>query len=160
MIFFKCLCGLGLFIGLLVFTQAKAESHSRSITIQAVAKEHIKLKGSATASTLTRVTLTEVQHKKPIHLGTFGIESNTQANCNIQFSSANNYRLQHVQQENSYLAAYKLNYNGQLINSPTKIITNCNTGNGSLILIPTHSMFDAIPQGVYQDKLRIIVTSP
>jgi hypothetical protein len=145
---------------LLLLTQANAANDSRSITLQVVAKAHIKLKGSAVSNVLTEIKLPAIQRKEPINLGTFGIEANTQANCSIHFSSANNYRLQHIEQSNRYLMAYKLNYNGQLINSPTKIIADCNTGDGSLILIPTHSVADAIPQGVYQDKLRVIVTTP
>ncbi|HHL19732.1 MAG TPA: hypothetical protein ENJ33_08350, partial [Thiothrix sp.] len=83
----KRLWGLGLFTSLLVLTQANAASHSRSITIQVVAKEHIKLKGSATAKTLTAIKLIDIQRNKPINLGTFGIEASTQANCSIGFSS-------------------------------------------------------------------------
>jgi hypothetical protein len=156
----KRLCGLGLLTSLLLLTQANAADHSRSITLQVVVKEHIKLKGSMTTHGLIAIKLADIQHEKPINLGTFGIEASTQANCTIRFSSANNYRLQHTEQANRYLSSYKLNYNGQLINSPTKIIADCNTGNGSLILIPTRSMGNVIPQGVYQDKLRITVTTP
>ncbi len=156
----KRLWGLGLFTSLLLLTQANAANYSRSITIQVVAKEHIKLKGSATTHRLTKIKFADIQRNKPINLGTFGIEASTQANCSIGFSSANNYRLQHVEQTNRYWVAYKLNYNGQLINSPTKIIADCNVGNGVLLLIPSRSMDNVVPQGVYQDKLRIIVTMP
>jgi len=156
----KRLWGLGFFTSLLLLTQANAANHSLSITLQVVAKEQIKLKGSAITHALTEIKLADIQRKKPINLGTFGIEANTQANCSIHFSSANNYRLQHIAQSNNYLTAYKLNYNGQLINASTKITTNCNAGDGALILIPTHNTANAISSGVYQDKLRITITMP
>jgi hypothetical protein len=161
MVLLKFLQGLGFIISVLsIMTFANAATDSRSITIQLVASDHIKLKGSATSNILTEVKLADIQQKKPISLGSFGIETSTQGNCHISFDSANNYRLQHTEQENSYLMAYQLNYNGQLINVLTEITASCNRGNGLLTLIPTDNMPNIVPKGTYQDKLRIVVTTP
>lgn len=160
MISIKNLFGSVLLVVLLILVQAEAASHSRAISVQVIAKENITLKGSIITQALATVTLADLQQKKRINLGTFGIEASTRADCSIQFSSANNYRLQHVAQKNRYLMAYKLNYNGQLIDSSTKIKADCRAGNGTLTLIPSHSIAAAIPQGAYQDKLRIVVTTP
>jgi hypothetical protein len=157
----KLVWGFGLIVSVLfTATLANAATNSRSIAIQVIAKGHIKLKGSATTNVLMKVKLADIQQKKRINLGTFGIETSTQANCHIHFDSANNYRLQHTEQANTYLTAYQLSYNGQLISSSTKIISSCNAGNGLLTLIPTDGMPRIIPNGIYQDKLRVVVTTP
>lgn len=142
----------------------QAAEQERSISLQVIAKEHIQLNGSALENTLTEIKLADMQQKKRINLGTLGIETGTQANCYVHFSSANNYRLQQVGKKNNYLAAYQLKYKGKLVNKPTQLAMSCNEGNALLMLIPTQkitaAMLESMAKNVYQDKLRVVVTTP
>jgi hypothetical protein len=101
-----------------------------------------------------------------VDLGTLGLESNIGGNCDINFSTANNFQLLHTVSGNS-LTKYRVIYQGQSfsqISNPTLSIP-CTTLPTTIEFSPTQLVFgNLFPQlliqsGNYQDDVSIVVTT-
>jgi len=102
------------------------------------------------------------------NLGTLGLESNVGGNCDINFSTQNNFRLLHTVSGNN-LTTYTIIYqntNFDSANNPTLTVP-CTTPATSLEFTPSSGSFFTnlfiglafIPSGIYQDTINITVTT-
>ncbi len=101
-----------------------------------------------------------------VDLGTLGLESNVSGNCDITFSTLNNFRLLHTVSGSS-LTPYKILYQSQefgLASNPVLSIP-CNTTPTTMQFTPTQIVFGnifpalLIESGVYRDVVTIVVTT-
>ncbi len=101
-----------------------------------------------------------------VDLGTLGLESNIGGNCDINFSTQNNFRLLHTVSGNS-LTKYKVIYqslNFSDTSNPT-LTTPCTTLPSTMEFSPTQivwgNLFPTawIEPGIYQDIVNITVTT-
>lgn len=101
-----------------------------------------------------------------VDLGTLGLEANVAGNCDINFSTLNNFDLLHTVSSNS-LTKYKIIYQSQdfsQTSNPTLTIP-CNTLPTTIEFSPTQIVFGnlfpalLIEAGVYNDVVSIVVTT-
>ncbi len=102
-----------------------------------------------------------------VDLGTLGLESNIPGNCNITFTTINDFELLHTLSSNS-LTQYKLLYQSQEFSNTSNPIlsTPCSTIPTTLEFTPTQIVWPNIfpsvtmEHGIYQDTVTLVVTSP
>ncbi len=95
-----------------------------------------------------------------VTLGTLGIESNSTGDCDVEFSTKNNFRLRHLV-SNRRLTNYRLRYKGKNITRRRnrQMTLPCNT-NATRIRFQAVGNFRNNPQaGVYQDIVTVTVTT-
>ena len=101
-----------------------------------------------------------------VNLGTLGLESSVSGNCDINFSTTNNFKLLHTVSGNR-LTRYKIIYHAQDFsetNNPTLTIP-CNTVPTDIEFSPTQIVFGnlfpalLIESGVYRDIVTLVVTT-
>lgn len=102
------------------------------------------------------------------NLGTLGLESNISGNCDINFSTINNFRLLHTVTGNN-LTPYTIIYQNNNFNSSSSptLTLPCTTPATSLEFTPSSGSFFTnlfiglafIPSGIYQDTIHITVTT-
>ncbi len=103
-----------------------------------------------------------------VSLGTLGLESNVGGNCDISFSTQNNFKLLHTI-SSSNLTEFKIIYQNtdfDSASSPTLTIP-CTTPATPLEFTPSSGSFftnlligfSFIPSGIYQDIVNITVTT-
>jgi len=97
-------------------------------------------------------------------LGTMGLESNVGGNCDLEFSTLNNFELQHTVIPTSG-GGYTINYQGETFtqgNNPV-LTTPCTTSATDISFMLNNNTiigFDNfIPSGVFRDVITIIVTT-
>ena len=101
-----------------------------------------------------------------VDLGTLGLESNIGGNCDINFTTLNNFDLLHTVSGNS-LTKYKVIYQGQDFSqtSNPQLSIPCTTLPTTIEFSPTQIVFgNLFPQlliesGIYQDVVSIVVTT-
>ncbi len=99
-----------------------------------------------------------------VNLGTMGLESNVGGDCDLEFSTQNNFELQHTIIPTTG-GDYTINYQGQSFNSSSNPIltTPCTTAPTDIDFILNNLTiigFDnAIPAGVFQDIVTVVVTT-
>ncbi len=99
-----------------------------------------------------------------VNLGTMGLESNTTGDCDLNFSTVNNFKLRHTV-SNQTLSKYRVLYRGYSFsrsNNPELTIP-CNTTPTALDFILTGwslAGYDGlIPAGIYRDIITVTVTT-
>ena len=101
-----------------------------------------------------------------VDIGTLGLESNVGGDCDMTFSTLNNFNLLHTVSGNS-LTKYKILYESQefgLATNPTLSIP-CNTTPTTMQFTPTQIVFGnllpslLIESGIYQDVITVVVTT-
>lgn len=101
-----------------------------------------------------------------VDLGTLGLESSVTGNCDINFSTLNNFALLHTISGNP-LTKYKIIYQAQsfsVTSNPTLTIP-CNTVPTTIEFSPTQLVFGnlypalLIESGVYRDVVTVVVTT-
>jgi len=101
-----------------------------------------------------------------VDIGTLGLESNVGGDCDMNFSTLNNFNLLHTVSGNS-LTKYKILYQSQefgLDSNPTLSIP-CNTTPTTMQFTPTQIVFGNllpslfIESGVYRDVITVVVTT-
>ena len=101
-----------------------------------------------------------------VDLGTLGLETNVGGNCDINFSTLNNFDLLHTVSNNS-LTKYKIIYQSQDLgqtSNPTLSLP-CNTVPTTIEFTPTQivwgNLFPTywIEAGVYSDTVTVVVTT-
>ncbi len=101
-----------------------------------------------------------------VDLGTLGLESNMGGNCDINFSTQNNFDLLHTVSGNS-LTKYKVIYQSLEFNDTTNptLTTPCTTLPTTMEFSPTQIVWGNlspttwIESGFYQDVVQITVTT-
>lgn len=99
-----------------------------------------------------------------VNLGTMGLESNVGGNCDLNFTTQNNFALEHTIIPTTG-GDYTINYQGQSFssaNNPT-LTTPCTTAATDIDFILNNNTiigFDNfIPSGVFQDIVNVVVTT-
>ncbi len=136
---------------------AFAATNSTDIQINVTKDAYVNLIGTAVGS--TNSFLTSDIDNKTVSLGTLGLESNSQGNCDMTFSSANGYQLKHTV-SNAVLVNYEISYAG-VTNSATTTNTvtqSCNTAASSLDLV-SPALPAVVNAGTYSDTLTVTVVT-
>lgn len=99
------------------------------------------------------------QRGPKVELGTLGVKSNIPGNCTLSLTTANGFRLRHIN-TNQRLAGYRLLYQGQRFNRRNSDITqSCNTDPSPLEFSTNKNYRNTMQTGIYQDKVTIVVTT-
>ena len=101
-----------------------------------------------------------------VDLGTLGLETNVGGNCDINFSTLNNFDLLHTVSNNS-LTPYKILYQSQEFGPATNptLSLPCDTVPTTIEFTPTQIVFGnlypalLIEAGVYSDTVTVVVTT-
>jgi len=99
-----------------------------------------------------------------VNLGTMGLESNVGGNCDLNFTTANNFKLLHTVTSNN-LGDYSIQYEGQVFNeaSNPQLVMPCTSAATDLNFILNGISFSGfdffIQDGVYQDVVSVVVTT-
>jgi len=101
-----------------------------------------------------------------VDLGTLGLESSVSGNCDLNFTTTNDFKLLHTISGNS-LTKYKIIYQSQdfLATSNPTLTIPCNTAPTTIEFSPTQIVFGnifpalLIEAGVYQDVVTVVVTT-
>lgn len=142
---------------LLTSSIAFAATDSTNIEINVTNDAFVNLVGTAVGS--TNSFLTADIDNATVSLGTLGLDSNSTGNCDITFSSANGYDLNHSVTA-ATLVGYAVSYQG-VSNSgvaSNTVTTACTTAASSLDLV-SPAMPATIPAGTYTDTLTVTVVT-
>ena len=99
-----------------------------------------------------------------VNLGTMGLESNVGGNCDLNFTTQNDFKLRHTV-NNGNLGNYSIQYEGQVFNEANnpQLELPCTSAATDLNFILngiTFSGFDfLLAAGVYQDIVSVVVTT-
>ena len=99
-----------------------------------------------------------------VNLGTMGLASNVSGDCDLEFSTINNFKLLHTV-SNKNLSDYSILYEGEVFEetSNSQITRNCNLAPTDLDFVLngwTLAGFDFfIDAGIYRDVVTVTVTS-
>lgn len=99
-----------------------------------------------------------------VNLGTMGLESNVGGTCDLNFTTANDFKLRHTVSNNN-LGDYTIQYKGQTFSeasNPTLQLPCTSTATNLNFIINGISFagFDFLLQaGVYQDIVTVVVTT-
>lgn len=101
-----------------------------------------------------------ISSNQSINLGTLGLNSNIPGDCTLDFSTSNNFRLVH-QTLGQTLTSYQLNYRNTNISqgNSNQIVLPCTSPLSNIGFKATDAISNAPTKGVYQDIVRITVTS-
>lgn len=142
-----------------------AVEDSTTIDLEYTHTEYVNLTGTAVgASKFWTVDDVQPVGNNPrgprVLIGTLGLESNVGGDCDLDFSTQNNFRLRHII-SNQRLTNYRLRYRGTNItrNRNRQMTVPCNF-NPSNFQFQSTGNFRQNPQaGVYQDIITVTVTS-
>ncbi|MEE9326853.1 MAG: hypothetical protein V3U71_06105 [Cocleimonas sp.] len=145
-----------------------ATSDQTEIDINVTHTPYVKLIGSAPGSSrfYGNNDIANWIFPSIVDLGTMGLESNVAGNCDMNFSTINNFRLLHTASNNS-LTKYKVIYQNtdfSITNNPTLNIP-CNTIPTTIEFSPTQIVFGnifpalLIEAGIYQDTITVVVAT-
>lgn len=151
----------------LLFTSslAFAATDTKTIDIEVTQGDFVELTGSAMDGNVKTVTLASIQAGTASTIGTLGVNSNlaATANCDISFSTINNFRLRH-ETSGDTLRNYFLTYNGANISSNGDADANqtlgCQEVATNLNFTPSGTLLANAPSGVYKDTVTVTITTP
>jgi len=143
-----------------------AATKSGNIQIAVGQLSYVNLKGTVVGA-FKHFTVDEIKpngnrRKGPwLKLGTLGLNSNVSGNCDLEFTSLNNFKLRHTQ-TNIVLSKYRLKYkNNRITRQNNRITVGCNINNKPLRFQSIGKIQNrVIDAGVYRDVLTITVTAP
>lgn len=147
---------------------AYAATESTHINIQVTHDEYVRIVGSAAGSSHVYSNNDVANWIFPniVDLGTLGLESNMQGNCDLSMTTLNNFDLLHTVSSQS-LTKYKVIYESQefgLTNNPTLSLP-CNLTPSIIQFSPTQlvigNLFPSalIQTGTYSDTVTITITT-
>jgi len=99
-----------------------------------------------------------------VNLGTMGLESNVGGNCDLNFTTQNNFKLLHTI-NNGNFGDYSIQYRGQEFNETNnpQLELPCTASATDLNFILNGISFGGfdffLPSGVYQDIVNVVVTT-
>lgn len=136
---------------------ALAATDTTDIQINVTKDAFVNLVGSAVGSSSTFTT--DDIDNATVSLGTLGLESNSSGDCDISFSSANNYKLNH-EVTGETLVDYAISYAGVSNDgaNTNNVTTSCNTVASSLDLV-SPAMPATINAGLYKDVVTVTVVT-
>ena len=137
---------------------------STSIRISVEHKKQVMLRGSALDSDTKKLVPKDINAKKKFSLGSLGLRSNVgsiaASNCEIGFETKNNFRLKQLNKANTYLARYKIAYDGKVIEPTATVQTTCNFNAKDLSLVSFDMLSTVSKKGLYQDTITVLLTVP
>ncbi len=151
----------------IVFTNfVDADTDSTDITISHTYIPYVNFIGTAPGASRFYDNDDIVNFIFPItvNLGTMGLESNVSGDCDLDFTTANDFSLRHTL-SNQNLANYEVLYEGQSFsqNNNQTLSIPCNSTPTDIdfrILGLSLAGFDfLIPSGIYQDVVTVTVTT-
>ena len=145
-----------------------AATHSTNVDVSVTHAPYVKLIGTAPGSSrfYGNNDIANWIFPSIVDLGTLGLESNIGGNCDINFSSVNDFDLLHTVSGNS-LTKYRVIYQSQSFSqtsNPTLTIP-CNTLPTTIEFSPTQLVFGnflpslLIESGIYRDIVTVVVTT-
>lgn len=142
-----------------------AATKSGNIQLAVGQFSYVNLKGTVVGA-FKHFTVDEIQpsgnkRRGPwLNLGTLGLQSNVSGNCNLEFTSLNNFKLRHTQ-TNQLLSKYRLKYKRKRITRRNNHITlRCRARKRALKFQSIGKIQNqVIPAGVYRDVITITVTT-
>lgn len=143
---------------------AYAAEDSVSINLSVAHTQYVTLTGTVVGASRTFAEsdikpAANGQEGPTVELGTLGLASNVPGNCALSFTTANNFRLRHLD-TNKSLTAYSLFYDGQNIDKKNGEITkSCNSAASPLTFSTNKNYQKNVQTGIYQDKINIVVTT-
>lgn len=150
---------------LLTSSVSFAATDSKTIDIEVTQGDFVELVGSAMDGNVKTVTLSSIQAGTASTIGTLGVNSNLAptANCDIAFSTINNFRLRH-ETSGDTIRNYFLTYNGANISSNADTDANqtlgCQEVASNLDFTPNGTLMENAPSGVYKDTVTVTITTP
>jgi len=142
-----------------------AATKSGHIQIAVGQFSYVNLKGTVVGAfkhfTLDEIKPTGNRRKGPwLKLGTLGLDSNVSGNCDLEFTSLNNFKLRHTQ-TNQLLSKYRLKYRNHRITRKNNLISlPCKRKNKPLRFQSIGRIQNrVITAGTYRDILTITVTT-
>ncbi len=147
---------------LTMLNTARAAGESTDILVNIIHDQYVHLTGTAVGSsrTFSVDTVKPPDGSKPLlNLGTLGLESNFAANCTMDFSTQNNFKLRHTV-SNRRLTRYILKYrNKRITRRKHSLDLPCNTTPGVLAFKRRGKFRKKVKSGVYADVVTITVTT-
>ena len=145
-----------------------AASDQTDIELSLTHTEYVKLTGTAPGSSrqYDNNDIANWIFPSVVDLGTMGLESNVGGNCDLNFSTLNNFQLLHTVSGNR-LTKYKILYQNQEFgrtSNPTLTIP-CTTLPTTIQFTPTQIVFGnifpalLIESGNYRDVVTVVVTT-
>ncbi len=143
----------------------KAAQDTTEINLDVTFVEYVNFIGSAVGSsnffTVDDIKPVGTRRRGPrVDLGRLGLESNSAGDCDIDISTANNFRLRHTV-TNQRLTRYRLRWKNRNItrNRNRQFTLPCNT-NATRFRFQAVGNFRNNPQaGIYQDIVTVTVTT-
>lgn len=123
-------------------------------------KKRIMLRGSVVDNSIKKIVLSDIKKKRRIHLGSFSLRSQETSNCDIGFKTKNNFKLKQLNKPSTYLAKYKIAYDGKVLNQKEVVHTGCNFSAKDLMLVSFDFLSPIRSSGLYQDTITVSVTVP
>ncbi len=144
------------------FNTASAAGESTDILVRVIHDQYVRLTGTVAGSSRTF----SVDDVKPpdgsrpwVSLGSLGLESNIAGNCDIDFSTQNNFKLKHTV-SNKRLTRYILKYRNKKIRKNKHTLTMpCNALPSTLSFKRKGRFRQNVRSGIYSDVVTITVTT-
>jgi len=152
---------------LVVPHMTKADTDSTDITISHTYTPYVNLIGTAPGASrfYDNDDLVNTIIPIPVNLGTMGLASNISGNCDLNFTTANNFKLIHTQFPDN-LANYRLLYQNATFDASSNLPLSlpCNTTPTDIDFILTGAISLAgedafLLAGVYRDIVTVTVTT-
>ncbi|RVU84735.1 hypothetical protein EOL70_10815 [Leucothrix sargassi] len=149
-----------LFSFLALSSSAFAATDTKYIKMQVTQGTFAELTGSAIDGKINTVTMTDIDAKSVVPLGTLGVKSNGD-DCSIKFSTLNNFSLLNYS-TNKPLTRYRLGYLGHNIASnadQTIALNSCSLNDSLLTFAAIDNLPSEIDEAWYQDRVTITLTA-
>jgi spore coat protein U-like protein len=141
---------------------AIAATDTTDIEINVTKDAYVNLIGSLSGNTVLPLAEADVNNTTTT-LGTLGTESNTVGDCDIDVTSANDFRLQHDTDSSLYLHGsdrYDIDWDGTnySYSNSTGSFSSCNNA-ASDFEMNTPAISGVVQAGTYSDTLTVTVTT-
>jgi len=147
---------------------AYAATESTQINLQVIHDEYVRIVGSAAGSSnsYSNNDIANWIYPNVVDLGTLGLESNMQGNCDFTMTTLNNFDLLHTV-SNQSLTKYKVIYESQEFNAdnnstlplPCSLTPSIIQFSPTQIVTGNFSPSTLIETGTYSDTITIVVTT-
>ncbi len=149
-------------LSVLMVNTARAAGESTDIQVRVIYDQYVRLSGTAVGASRT-FSVDDVKppdgSKPLLSLGTLGLESNFAANCTMDFSTQNNFKLRHTV-SNKRLTRYILKYrNKRITRTKNSLDLPCNTTPSVLAFRRRGKFRNNVKSGIYADIVTITVTT-
>lgn len=147
-------------------SSTNAASDGTEITISHTYTPFVNFTGTAPGASrfYDNSDITNSGFPKPVNLGTMGLESNVGGTCDLNFTTANNFKLLHTITNNN-LGNYKIRYKGLEFNETNNLqlqlpCTSAATDiDFELNTFGFSNIDPLLADGIYRDIVTVVVTT-